>query len=308
MVQGTLKMTHYSAALAAFVTRFLSTIRRGGRLPIILLSAALLAATVIAPVPLSSQETPPPLRDCRALLKFARNELVRKPETIVEDISGGCRFIHLGLLVDDHVAADVDEMTLLSPDLLATYPKSEVLQSADLTLKGLVFPAGPKLDLKLVYTTDPEERTSTLERLSIDAGGLGRVTLSARLSEFDNTDVDSPLSEQSGVIEDVLFALEDRGIVVDILLPVISGGLFILEDGRAATADTIRNLPEHLISKDSAAAVVRFINALPNPQGKWTLTFQSEEGLPISALAAQSFHELMGRLPGDAHIRATADL
>ena len=272
------------------------------------LAAALLAGMVIAPVALFAQDAPPPLKDCRALLKFARTELARKPDTIVEDIPGGCRFFHVGFFIADSVVADVDEMTLLTPDLLAIYPKNEVFLSADLTLKGFALPPGPKVDLQLVYTTDPVERTSTLQRLSIDAGDFGRFTLSARLSEFDNADVNVPLSEQSGVVDEVLFALEDDGIVAGILLPLLGGSLDIIEDGRAATSDAIGSLPQDLISKDSAAALKRFINALPNPQGKWTLAFQSEEGLPLSAFSAPTLNELKNRFPADAHIRVTADL
>lgn len=159
-------------------------------------------------------------------------------------------------------------------------------------------------------TKGPEsyQRTSTLDRLSIDAGDLGRFAVSGRLSEFDNTDVEKPLSEQSGVLDEVKISLEDNGIVGEILVPILSGSLDGVEDGRDATSATIRSLPRDLISEASAAAVTHFINALPNSHGKWTLTFQSEEGLPISALNAPSFHELMGRLPGDARIQATADL
>lgn len=271
------------------------------------LMAALLTSTLIAPAPLLAQDHPLPLKDCRALLKSARGELARTPETIIEDIPGGCRFTQVGLFISDSVVADVDEMTLLSPDLLATYPKNEAFLSADLALKGFAFPLGPKLDLHLVYSTDPDERTSTLDRLSIDAGDLGRFTVSGRLSEFDNADVEKALSEQSGVLDAVQISLEDNGIVGEILVPILSGSLDGLEDGRDATSTTIRSLPKDLISEESAAAVTHFIGALPNPHGKWTLTFQSQEGLPISALNAPSFHELMGRLPRDARIQATAD-
>lgn len=271
------------------------------------LAAALLTATVFVPTPLLAQDNLPALKDCRALLKSARGELARKPETIVDDIPGGCRFTHVGFFLSDSIVADVDEMTLLSPDLLATYPKNEVFLSADLALKGFAFPQGPKLDLHLVYSTVPEERTSTLDRLSVDAGDLGRFMVSGRLSEFDNTDVEKPLSEQSGVLDEVQISVEDNGIVAEILVPILSGSLDGLEDGRDATSAAIRSLPQDLISEESAAAVTHFIGALPNPNGKWTLTFQSQEGLPISALNAPSFHELMGRLPGDARIQATAD-
>lgn len=296
-----------SIALAAFAKRCAGAIQQRARPPIMRLVATLLSSTLIAPVPLLAQDNPPPLKDCRALLKSARGELARKPETIIEDIAGGCRFTHVGFFLSDSIVADVDEMTLLSPDLLATYPKNEVFLSADLALKGFAFPPGPKLDLHLVYSTNPDERTSTLDRLSIDAGDLGRFTVSGRLSEFDNTDVEKPLSEETGIIEEVQFSLEDNGIVGEILVPILSDSLDGLEDGRDATSTTIHSLPRDLISEESAAAVTHFIGALPNPHGKWTLTFQSQEGLPISALDAPSFHELMGRLPGDARIQATAD-
>lgn len=272
------------------------------------LAAALLAATVMMPVPVLSQDTPPPLKDCWDLLDFARGELVSTPETIVEDIPGGCRFFHVGFFLDASVVVDVDEIIMLGPDLLATYPKNEVLLSSDLTLKGLASPEGSKIDLQLVYTSDPEERTSALERLSIDAGDLGRFTVSGRLSEFDNANVEAPLSELSGVINEVTFALEDNGIVAAHLLPILSGALAVLDDGRTAPLATILSLPQDLISKKSAAAVVRFINALPNPHGHWTLSFQSDEGLPISALSAPSFYEMAAQLPNDTRIRATAEL
>jgi len=78
-----------------------------------------------------------------------------------------------------------------------------------------------------------------------------------------------------------------NGIVAEILVPILSGRPDGFKDGRDVMSTTIRSLPGDLISEESAAAVTHFISALPNPQGKWTLTFQSQGSADLGAQRAE---------------------
>ncbi|SMQ86223.1 hypothetical protein SAMN06295905_3527 [Devosia lucknowensis] len=253
---------------------------------------------------------PAPLRDCRALLKLTRGELIATPDTSVEDVTGGCRFTCIGFVADFGVRFDVEEMILLSPNLLEVFPRNETLVSADLTLNGFSVEFAPqqKLDLQLVYTTEPDALTAELERVAIDAGELGRFEISASLSEFDNTALDMILApDESGRIHDFRIALEDNGIVDRLLGPLFIGTDKSVIKQQIGVSTLVRDLPEQMISMASAEAIVRFITALPEPTGNWSLEFESAGGLPLNALNSASALEFLASLPADAAISATAD-
>lgn len=292
--------------------------------------APLLAcALLLAPAPALSEDDPTSLRDCRALLKSVQGEVTRTPETLAEDVPGGCRFTHVGYALDGFVEYRADEVTLLTPDLLAEFPSGDIFKSADLSIRGLRIlpntgnPMGDYLtsqftsaiDIDLVYDTDPEALTAQLKRFSFDAGEIGRLTLFARFSNFDNTDIDyTGLGDEMGVIHELGLAIEDNGLLATYLLPLVVGGLPYDEDPRPVIAQTktaistaIRALPESLISMVSAESLVRFVTAFPEAHGNWTLHFESEEGLALSALDASSLDDLLALLSSDASISATAD-
>lgn len=274
--------------------------------------AALLTASLLLPAVAQAQEVsePAPLRDCRALLKLARGELVSTPATVVEDVPGGCRFTNIGFVASFEVRFDVEEMVLLSPNLLDDFPRNETLVAADLTLNGFSADFAPrqKLDIELVYTTQPDALTAELERFAIDAGDLGRFEISASFSQFDNTALDMILSpDESGRIHDFRLALEDNGVVNRLLGPLFIGTDKSVTKQQIGFSTLIRDLPERMISMASAESIVRFITALPEPTGNWSLQFESGEGLPLTAINSASALEFLASLPADAVISATAD-
>lgn len=293
------------------------------------LALLLAAALFLNPLPVLAQPDHAPLRDCRALLKSVFNEVTVTPETTVEDVPGGCRFTDVGYLLDGMVEYRADEVTLLTPNLLAIFPTEEIFKSADLSIKGLrILPRTGNLmgdyltsqytkpiNIDLVYDTDPEELTAQLKRFSFDAGEIGRLTLYARFSNFDNTDLDyTGLANEPGVIHELGLAIEDNGLIATYFLPILVSGLPYDEDPRPAIAEqkiaistAIRALPEELISMVSAESLVRFVTDFPLSYGNWTMHFESEKGLPLSALDASSIDDLLALFVSDARISATAD-
>lgn len=229
---------------------------------------------------------------------------------MIEDLPGGCRFTHIGFLAATALRFDVDEMILLSPGLLAEFPKNQALEAADLTLNGFALAMDPalKLDMQLVYTTDPDALTAELERFAIDAGDLGRFSLSATFSQFDNRDFDAMLfAQDTGRVHDLTFELEDSGLTARLLGPLFAGPKKAATEQKVAVSTLIRSLPETMISMVSAESIVRFITALPEPTGQWSVHFDSPEGLPLVALNSATALEFMSLLPADARITATAD-
>ena len=269
--------------------------------------AGLIATTLLASTSIHAQETPAPLKDCRALLKSARGEIVRKPQTEIEDLEDGCLFTHVGFALDTYVTADIDEMIIRSPDLLAVWPTGDVFEVADLTLNGFSVLPGYKTNLQLVYDTDPEAQTATLERLYFDAGPLGAFTVSAAFSDFDNTDLGSPLLEnQGGIIHGLDISLSDSGLGALVLLSLQPITGLPSQEDVIDISTVIRSWPENRLSMASAEALVRLVAAIPDLTGEWTFHFESETGVPIKDFAAEDFATLAERIPDDAKIEATA--
>jgi len=231
-------------------------------------------------------------------------------------------------VLEEIIEYRADEVILLSPNLLDVFPTGKVFDSADLTIRGLrILPIsgspvndylvklhGFALDIQLAYETDPEALTAHLRRFSVDAGEMGRVTLHAHFSQFDNRDLEfSGLADEIGIVHELGLALDDNGLFATFALPLALGGLPFYEDPRRSIAahkiaisTAIRALPESLLSSVSAESLVRFVTAFPEPFGSWTFHFASEEGLPIAALGAPGLDEVMTMLPDDARITASA--
>lgn len=289
-------------------------------------AAVSLLVAVAGPVPTLAQD-PPVLKDCRALLKAVQQNVSRTPDTVAEDVTGGCRFRNVGFNLDGFVSYQADEVTLLIPNLLESFPTGEVFQSVDLAIRGLVVVSETgsptadylarqhalKLDIDFAYDTDPEALTAHLKRFSVDAGALGRFTMFARLSGFDNTDMEfSGIPDELGVIHEFGFALEDQGLLATMVLPLVIFEHLDADNPRQSmqqrqieVSTAIRALPEALISAQSAEALVRFVTAFPQSYGSWSVHVESENGLPIGALLEPD--NLLELVTGDTRITATAD-
>lgn len=170
--------------------------------------------------------------DCAELVATLP-EITLGPKSIVEDVEGGCRATNVSYGVSSYMNYSIESVTLLSPNLLATFPTGEIFEAAELDIRGArLTPVTHSalqdyilalntvgMNLRLAYTTDPEALTSEAE-IEFSAAELGRVAVKASLSDFDNTDVDiDDYSEISGTLHQLDVTLEDRGLFVAIFAP-----------------------------------------------------------------------------------------
>ncbi|HWV20787.1 MAG TPA: hypothetical protein VN036_07155, partial [Devosia sp.] len=245
------------------------------------------------------------LADCAALVATV-TDVTLGPDSTVDDIDGGCRVTNLSYGVSSYMSYSVDEVTLRSPDLLATFPTGEIFEAAELEIKGLrIRPVTHSplqdyiiglttigMDLRLAYTTDPDALTSQAE-FAFSAEKLGHFALTAALSDFDNTDVDiDDIADFTGRLNRLDLTLEDRGLFVAIFAPAVlnmlfppdedpSGAIMLMQETAVAT---LAQLPEGTLTPGSLVSLGTLIRALPNPQGDWHVGFASESGISLDDL------------------------
>lgn len=267
------------------------------------------------------------LADCAALVASIPDIAVG-PEGVVETVEGGCRATQVSFGVSSMVRYTIDEATLLTPDILTTFPTGEIFKDAELNIKGMRFQPQTQsplqdyiiglssiaMDLRLAYTTQPEQRTSNVV-FEFGAGDLGTIALSAALSDFDNTDVDvTDVGDIGGTLNTLDVTMDDRGLFVALLAPaILNMVLSPVEDPRPAIAemqemavDTLSRLPPTTLSPQSLQALSSFIRALPDPQGNWTFGFASETGLSLDRLRSADPTALTEFI-ADASIGATGE-
>lgn len=265
--------------------------------------------------------------DCAALVATV-SEIIMGPESTVEDVDGGCRATNVSYGVSSFMNYSIDEVTLLSPNLLATFPTGEIFEAAELILKGVrLRPVTHSplqdyilalntvgMDLRLAYTTDPEALTSQAE-FEFSAERLGRLAVTASLSDFDNSDVDiDDVTEVSGTLNQLDFKLEDRGLFVAIFAPAVLNGFFPPDEDPAAAimvmqesaVAALSSLPETTLAPDSFAVLSTLIRAFPRPEGDWHLSFSSERGISIADLDGNETAAIAAIL-ADAKITATGE-
>jgi len=259
-----------------------------------------------------------PFADCAALVA-AIPDVKATEDTHIENVAGGCRATNLSWAENSYVHYSVDEVILLSPDLLRTFQTGELFVAADLTIKGLravpqtgsplqdyiISLSSTGVDLHLTYTTDPAEMTGDID-FELSAGKLGRLALSAELSEFDNTDVElSSLSKINGTLDHFEASLEDAGLVASIFAPPILSALPADQDPRPTIAAaqesavaTLSRWPETTMTQQSLAAISALIRAFPKPEGSWTVSMDSEPGLPLDSLYSGELSALAAVIAG----------
>jgi len=218
-------------------------------------------------------------------------------------------------------------VTLLAPNLLTTFPTGEIFESATLELEGMrVKPVTGSplqdyilglnsvgMNLRLAYTTEPEALTSTVD-FEFSAEKLGRVAVTAALSNFDNTDVDDieDITDVTGTLNQLDLTLEDSGLFAVIFAPALVGGLFPEDEDptnaimvmQETAVAALAGLPETILSPDSLVALSTLIRALPRPEGDWHLTFASEKGISIEDLDGNEA-TVIAAILADAKITAT---
>lgn len=267
------------------------------------------------------------LADCAALVASIP-DIELGPEGMVEDVEGGCRAIHVIVGVSSMLRYTIDEVTILTPDILTTFPTGEIFKDATLDIKGMRF--GPQthsplqdyiialttvpMDIRLAYTTEPEALTSNVD-FEFGAGDLGHIKASASLSDFDNTDVDmTDVEDVGGTLNALDVTMKDRGLFVAMFAPAVLNMVFSpVEDPRPAIAEmqetaiaTLASLPETTLSTASLEAFSAFILAMPDPQGDWSVSFNSETGLSLDRLRSDD-PTALAEFIADTKIEATGE-
>lgn len=265
--------------------------------------------------------------DCAELVA-TMSEIILGPDSMVEDVDGGCRATNVSYGVSSYMNYSIESVTLLSPNLLATFPTGEIFEAAELDLKGVrLAPVTHSplqdyilalntvgMNLRLAYTTDPEVLTSEAE-LEFSADRLGRFAVTASLSNFDNTDVDiDDIEDVSGTLHQLDFTLEDRGLFVAIFAPAVLNGFFAPDEDptnaimvmQETAVATLAGLPESTLAPDSLVALGTLIRAFPNPQGDWHLSFSSDRGISIDDLDGNEA-SVIAAILADAKITATGE-
>lgn len=274
--------------------------------------------------PLAKAKTFP---DCAALVASV-TDLVVGPQGSVEDVEGGCRARNVSYAISSIVHYTIDEVTLLTPGLLTTFSSGEVFESAELDIKGLRMQPQTHsplqdyilalttigVDLRLAYTTEPDALTSAVS-FELGAGKLGRLAISADLSDFDNTDIDlEGVADATGTLNLLDVTLEDSGLFVTMFAPaVLNAFLPQDEDPRpsiAAMQETavaaLAGLPADTLSPASLAVLDTLIRAFPNPEGDWHVRFESADGISFESLTSDD-PAALATILADARIRATGE-
>lgn len=267
------------------------------------------------------------LADCAALVATVP-EITLGPKSTVEDVEGGCHATSISYGVSSYMSYSIDSVTLLSPNLLATFPTGNIFENAELDLRGvrlkpvthsplqdyIIALSTVAMNLRLAYTTDPEALTSQAE-VEFSAEQLGRVAVKASLSDFDNTDVDiDDFADLSGTLHQLDVTLEDRGLFVAIFAPAVLNWLFAPDEDptnaimvmQETAVAALAGLPETTLSPDSLAVLGALIRAFPRPDGDWHLSFSSERGLSIKDLEDDET-TVFAAILADAKITATGE-
>ena len=266
------------------------------------------------------------LADCAALIASIP-DVTTTQDTDIEDVDGGCRATNLSWNQSPYVQYRAEEVILLSPDLLRTFPTGDFLVAADVTLKGvravpqtnsplqdyIISLNSTGIDLHLAYTTDPAELTGTVD-FELDAGRLGRLALSAGLSDLDTADVRlSKLTEVTGRLDHLEASLEDAGLVANVFAPPILSTLPFDEDPRPAIAAAqeavvakLESWPEATMTPETSAALSALIRAFPKPEGHWTMTIDSDPGISLQTLYGGTRSAFAAALEG-TRITATGE-
>lgn len=287
-----------------------------------------LFALALSLLPLSAAESvgkTKGLTDCAALVATIP-EIALSPKSTVEDVEGGCRATNVSYSVSSYMNYSIDSVTLLSPDLLATFPTGNIFEAATLDLRGMRLKPvthSPLQDyilalntvgmnLRLAYTTDPEALTSRAE-VEFSAEQLGRVAVKATLSDFDNTALDiDDFADISGTLHQLDIELEDRGLFTAIFAPAVLNLLFAPDEDptnaimvmQETAVATLAGLPETTLSRDSLVVLGTLIRSFPRPEGDWHLSFSSARGLSIKDLEEDEA-SIVAAILADAKITAT---
>lgn len=262
--------------------------------------------------------------DCAALVA-AVPDILTNPETVIQDVEGGCHATHISYAVGSLVKYTADEVTLLSPDLFENFASETVFPAVDLTISNArlqLQTASPlqnyisslsavSMSFRVVYTTDPEARTAEAI-FGFEAPRLGSLELTASLADFDNADFEVGNSDTfAGTIKRLGVTLDDTGLFATIFAPPILSTLDPDTDPRPMIATmqetiigAVSGLPGTVITAESSQVLAALVRALPKPEGRWSVIVESETGIEFEDVLGGNPVALLAALT-DAKIEAT---
>lgn len=266
--------------------------------------AALIATPALAQNP--DKKSAPPT-DCSALVAWL-DIVETSPETVIEDVPGGCRMTDFFVDMGSYVRYRADELVLTAPDLFEAVAAMRPFAEAELTVSGLrlspdtgsplttyiIEMQSAPLDARVSYRWDAAAETVDLTELSVksvDFGGGFSVSGAFSGIVFDPARLED-ISQWPGAIDRLNLTLDDGRFFTAYAAPAVLGLLPydadprpLIETYKQAATAFIDGLPDASVGPDSKAALRRFVADFPQPRGSYTLDLSADPGLPFVDIA-----------------------
>jgi hypothetical protein len=165
-----------------------------------------------------------------------------------------------------------------------------------------------RIDATLALAWDPAAKVLRLEDLSVDFPGENRVELTASVAGVDLSSTGAAqMSATSFALTEMDLRVQTHGLFEGYLLMALGSALLPGEgDIDAAVAGLkgdlrafVGDLPGTSFSRDSKAAMVGFVEELPNPSGDLTMRLTAKPGLGpvrLGGVAIYGVQELLADL------------
>lgn len=270
------------------------------------------AQDLSGPLGIATSETPP--ADCRAAFKMMAGTLSRTSETRIEESQDSCRATNFEINLGGYMAYTVDDASITMADLFNALVGPDLYPRAVLEINGLrpVYVGQPLVtyisnlgfdgfDIYIDLESNADAKQSTLHRGSIDAGQLGSISFSSRLSNFvDSVDIElEDMLQPEARLDYLDIKLHDSGLFRLYAFPGISSFLPYGEEPRpivaSAQASAIAMINGLPIADATKTAAANFINAFPDPKGQWHLRIEAPD-LPLTELDVNDPMDLIGLL------------
>jgi len=248
----------------------------------------------------------------------------RGDDTVIDDISDGCRITNFYVGTSDYQRYRVAALSVTAPGLFEAFAADLPPASAEIVATGIAL--APRIDpvfeylmevqnqpfdAHLSYRWDDTAGTLELRDIGISSPLLGRLAFSATISGVGAEEFAEARTGMTPAI--VLKAMEvtlDNGMVFEsFVLPSLISLLPPDQDPRPAialyqqqTLALLSGLPDSLIDKASKAAIAGFIESFPRPKGEYVVAVTSEAGIGFDDL--EPLLSLLEQ-PGTITIRAS---
>jgi hypothetical protein len=155
-------------------------------------------------------------------------------------------------------------------------------------------------DLRLRAVHDPESRTLSIAGLRLDLASGARLELDARVKGADL----SPAAAALGTVTEARLVWRNDGRVLRPLMDLAgeglagSGGPAAVDAARSVLAGLVEALPAANLDDPSRKALAAAVRAMPQGQGKLTLTLLAPEGIGAGRLAVAGLSDDPVSQPG----------